>query len=179
MRCTITRRPPSPTCSWWNWNRSIAPALLQPGRLPGQPEELEGRPSESFRHAIDNRRHAVGRAARAGHRADPRRTRRRKRCSRSRSTCSCFPDHEQALFGKAVALQQTGRHAEAVEHYRKVLARNPRCEEALSNLVAMFLEKKDPESRAPLRRDAGANCSRNRRWRWRRWPPWRSPTAIT
>ena len=33
-----------------------------------------------------------------------------------------------------------------MEHYRKVLARNPRCEEALSNLVAMFLEKKDPES---------------------------------
>ena len=43
-----------------------------------------------------------------------------------------FPDHEQALFGKAVALQQTARHAEAVEQYRKVLGRNPRCEEALS-----------------------------------------------
>jgi len=56
---------------------------------------------------------------------------------------SLFPDHEQAMFGKAVALQQTGKHAESVEIYRKVLARNPRCEEALSNLVAMFLEKHD------------------------------------
>ena len=45
-----------------------------------------------------------------------------------------------------MALQQTGKHAEAVEQYRKVLARNPRCEEALSNLVAMFLEKKDHAS---------------------------------
>jgi len=43
-------------------------------------------------------------------------------------------------------MQQTGRHAEAVEQYRKVLARNPKCEEALSNLVAMFLEEKDHES---------------------------------
>src|ERR1019366_8439382 len=44
---------------------------------------------------------------------------------------SLHPDHEQALFGQAVALQQTGKHAAAVEQYRKVLARNPRCEEAL------------------------------------------------
>src|SRR5436309_317373 len=52
------------------------------------------------------------------------------------------------LEGKleAAALHQTGRHAEAVEHYRRVLARNPKSEEALSNLVAMFLEKKDPQS---------------------------------
>ena len=68
---------------------------------------------------------------------------------------SLFPDHEQALFGKAVALQQTGKHAESVEQYRKVLARNPRCEEALSNLVAMFLEKKDHES---VRRYAEMLC---------------------
>ena len=59
---------------------------------------------------------------------------------------SLFPDHEQALFGKAVACSRPAAHAEAVEEYRKVLARNPRCEEALSNLVAMFLEKKDHES---------------------------------
>src|SRR5216684_1887358 len=39
---------------------------------------------------------------------------------------SLFPDHEQALFGHAVALQQTAKHAEAVEQYRKVLARNPK-----------------------------------------------------
>src|SRR5207237_7536772 len=31
---------------------------------------------------------------------------------------SLFPDHEQALFGHAVALQQTANHAEAVEQSR-------------------------------------------------------------
>ena len=44
-----------------------------------------------------------------------------------------------------------GRLAEAAEHYRKVLARNPRCEEALANLVSVFLEKKDHR---PVRRYA-------------------------
>ena len=59
---------------------------------------------------------------------------------------AAFPEQEQALFGKAVALQQIGRPQEAVEYYRKVLARNPRSEEALSNLVALFLERKDVEA---------------------------------
>src|ERR1035441_7108209 len=36
---------------------------------------------------------------------------------------SLYPDHEQALFGKAVSLQQAGRHAEAVEEYRKEIGR--------------------------------------------------------
>jgi tetratricopeptide (TPR) repeat protein len=54
-----------------------------------------------------------------------------------------FPNDEQALFGRGVALQQTGQLAEAAEHYRKVLACNPRCEEALANLVTVILEQKD------------------------------------
>ena len=95
---------------------------------------------------LRRRRHALRYRARAGHRADPRRPPRRSDCSPLEKYLSLFPDHEQALFGQAVALQQTGKHAEAVEQYRKVLARNPRCEEALSNLVAMFLEKKDHAS---------------------------------
>jgi tetratricopeptide (TPR) repeat protein len=57
-----------------------------------------------------------------------------------------FCNDEQALFAKGVALQQTGQLAEAAEHYRRVLARNPRCEEALANLVSVFLEKKDHQA---------------------------------
>src|ERR1035437_9513970 len=59
---------------------------------------------------------------------------------------SLHPDHEQALFGHAVARRQTGRRAAAVELYRRVLAPNPGCKEALSSLVALFLEKKDNAS---------------------------------
>jgi tetratricopeptide (TPR) repeat protein len=57
-----------------------------------------------------------------------------------------FPDREQALFAKAAALQQTGRTAASVEMYRKTLARNPKNTDALSNLVSIFLDKKDSES---------------------------------
>src|ERR1035441_1975866 len=45
---------------------------------------------------------------------------------------SLHPDHEQALFGQAVALQQTGKHAAAVEQYRKV-----RSEEHTSELQSL------------------------------------------
>ena len=54
-----------------------------------------------------------------------------------------YPDHEEALFGKAVALQQAGRLDEATEFYQKVLLKNPKSEEALSNLTSVCLEKKD------------------------------------
>ena len=102
--------------------------------------------ADAFRRASADRRHPLRCAARSGHRADPRWRAQARPSSRSINTSASSPNHEQALFGNAVALQQTGKHAEAVEQYRKVLARNPKCEEALSNLVAMFLEKKDPES---------------------------------
>jgi tetratricopeptide (TPR) repeat protein len=57
-----------------------------------------------------------------------------------------FADHEQALFAYGVALQQLGKGAAAVEAYRKTLARNPRHADALSNLVALYLERQDSES---------------------------------
>jgi len=59
---------------------------------------------------------------------------------------SLFPENEQAIFGRAVSFHQTGRHAEAATCYRRVLARNPRSEDALANLVAMFQEKRDLDS---------------------------------
>src|SRR5579871_1545502 len=45
-----------------------------------------------------------------------------------------------ALFGKAVALQLLRRFDEAESTYERVLALDPRAEEALSNLIAMNIE---------------------------------------
>ena len=45
--------------------------------------------------------------------------------------------HDQALFGKAVALQQLGQLDEASEVYRKLLPANPNSPELLGNLIAL------------------------------------------
>ena len=99
-----------------------------------------------------------------------------------------FPDHEQALFGKAVGPATDRPPGEAVEEYRKVLARNPRCEEALSNLVALFLEKTGPRIRPAATPRCWRNCSRIPRrhgsaghpgLRRRRLPGRRAATAAT
>jgi tetratricopeptide (TPR) repeat protein len=89
--------------------------------------------------------HARGCAPRTGHRLDSGGSPAQAQESLDKYL-SLFPDHEPAMFARAVALQQLGRHGEAVEQYRKVLARNPRSEEALSNLVALFLDRRDGES---------------------------------
>ena len=51
----------------------------------------------------------------------------------------------QALFGKAVALQLLRRFEEAEAVYERLLAHDPKAEEALSNLVAISLEVFDLE----------------------------------
>ena len=48
-----------------------------------------------------------------------------------------------ALLGKAVALQSLERFEEAGRVYETVLDAEPGCEEALSNLVAMSIERRD------------------------------------
>jgi tetratricopeptide (TPR) repeat protein len=48
-----------------------------------------------------------------------------------------------ALFGKAVALQSLERFEEAGRVYETVLAAEPDCEEALSNLIAMSVRRHD------------------------------------
>ena len=52
-------------------------------------------------------------------------------------------DNENALFGKAVALQMQGHLDQAAELYRGILQRNPNAEESLSNLIAVGMAKKD------------------------------------
>ena len=47
------------------------------------------------------------------------------------------PDHDRALFGKAVALHTLGRLDEAGEIYRKLLPGNASSEELLMNLIAL------------------------------------------
>lgn len=49
----------------------------------------------------------------------------------------------RALFGKAVALQSLERFEEAGRVYETLLAADPDCEEALSNLIAMSVERRD------------------------------------
>ena len=53
-----------------------------------------------------------------------------------------------ALFGKAVALQSLERFEEAGRMYEALLAAEPDCEEALSNLIAMSIERRDFERTA-------------------------------
>ena len=52
----------------------------------------------------------------------------------------------RVLFGKAVALQLLGRHHEAEGAYQRLLAADPKSEEALSNLIALCMEAHDLEN---------------------------------
>lgn len=51
----------------------------------------------------------------------------------------------RALFGKAVTLQLLKNYAKAESVYQSLLALDPTCREALSNLVAMSIEENDLE----------------------------------
>ena len=53
------------------------------------------------------------------------------------------PGLEAALLGKGVALQLAWEFDEAVEVYEQVLRRNPNCDEARSNLIALGMQRKD------------------------------------
>ncbi|HEX5431860.1 MAG TPA: tetratricopeptide repeat protein, partial [Bryobacteraceae bacterium] len=54
----------------------------------------------------------------------------------------CRPNAEKpALFGKAAALQLLGRFDEAESAYERLLALDPAAREALSNLIAMHVER--------------------------------------
>src|SRR5262249_37053838 len=52
-------------------------------------------------------------------------------------------DPAPALLGKASALQMSYELEEAEQTYRRVLERNPRSQDALTNLVILGLQKKD------------------------------------
>lgn len=54
--------------------------------------------------------------------------------------CRSEASRRRALFGKAVALQFLHRFDEAENHYERLLAIDPYCEEALSNMIAMAME---------------------------------------
>jgi tetratricopeptide (TPR) repeat protein len=60
----------------------------------------------------------------------------------------CWSDAARlrVLFGKAVALQLLGRHHEAEGAYQRLLASDPKSEEALSNLIALCIEAHDMEN---------------------------------
>jgi tetratricopeptide (TPR) repeat protein len=60
----------------------------------------------------------------------------------------CWSDAARlrVLFGKAVALQLLGRHHEAEGAYQRLLASDPKSEEALSNLIALCIEAHDLEN---------------------------------
>ena len=60
----------------------------------------------------------------------------------------CWSDAARlrVLFGKAVALQLLGRHHEAEGAYQRLLAADPKSEEALSNLIALCMEAHDLEN---------------------------------
>ena len=57
----------------------------------------------------------------------------------------CWSDAARgpALFGKAIALQMLRRFEEAKAAYQRVLAAEPKSQEALSNLIAMSVETRD------------------------------------
>ncbi len=52
-------------------------------------------------------------------------------------------DPEQALLGKAAALQMSYELDEAEQTYRRLLERNPKSQEALTNLIVLGLQRKD------------------------------------
>ena len=54
--------------------------------------------------------------------------------------CESDAAREPAMFGRAAALQLLRRFDEAEEVYLRLLALNPKAEEALSNLIAMSME---------------------------------------
>ena len=54
--------------------------------------------------------------------------------------CWSEASQRRALFGKAVALQFLRRFDEAEKLYERLLAIDPYCEEALSNMIAMAME---------------------------------------
>jgi tetratricopeptide (TPR) repeat protein len=60
----------------------------------------------------------------------------------------CWSDasRSRVLFGKAVALQLLGRYHEAEGAYHRLLASDPKSEEALSNLIALSIEAHDLEN---------------------------------
>ena len=59
------------------------------------------------------------------------------------SCLALSPGNKAALLGRAVALQFGGQLEEAEDAYGDVLAANPDCEEALSNLIAIGVQRKD------------------------------------
>ena len=74
------------------------------------------------------------------------------------------PNLEAALLGKGVALQLAWEFDEAVEVYKQVLRRNPGCEEAAVNLIALGMQRKDyalvrQQAQALLARDASAQAA--------------------
>jgi tetratricopeptide (TPR) repeat protein len=60
----------------------------------------------------------------------------------------CWTDAARfrVLFGKAAALQLLGRHVEAEAAYQRLLASDSKCDEALSNLIALCIEAHDLEN---------------------------------
>lgn len=54
--------------------------------------------------------------------------------------CWSEASRRRAFFGKAVALQFLRRFDEAENHYERLLAIDPYCEEALANMIAMAME---------------------------------------
>ena len=87
--------------------------------------------------------------------------------------------HEDALFGKAAALQSLGHSGRGGEIYEKILARNPD-----SRRVALE-PGPDRHGEGGLRHGARCtrsscwNCVRNRPWRWKGWPRGRARPAST
>ena len=53
------------------------------------------------------------------------------------------PDHEDALFGKAAALQSLGHMDDAAKLYQRILDHDPESEESLSNLILIGMSKED------------------------------------
>src|SRR5262249_31115229 len=53
---------------------------------------------------------------------------------------------ERSMLGKAVALQKLGRLAAADRVYHELLEVSPEDPEALSNLIALSVDRKDPEA---------------------------------
>ena len=121
---------------------AVRHGLVQPGRLPG----AHGRLGRSLRGVPQGRRRWIPRtwtrtsdwacATCAWKIPSP-------RCSPSNAAWNCAPDHEDALFGKAAALQSLGHADEASELYQQILERNPESEESLSNLVLIGMSKED------------------------------------
>ena len=77
-------------------------------------------------------------------------------CAVFNSYLQPFPDHEEALFGKAVAMQLAKRYDEAAEIYRKILARNPRSEQCSPTSSSCTWRGRTTRPCAQCRKAAGA-----------------------